>query len=157
MRSIADVSDSLQNLILQHASIDTFLKHYLDRRINADLLKIHRGMKPEKELMRFACSMSRSIDPRRPWKLTTEQSVSINNLPCIVKLTQRTEKLSGALEGSPEEEKYLKLVDAFETRSSGNEGSSYIRLWTVSRRSSQSSIASGSYQGRWSTRTREAH
>ncbi|PQE05390.1 C2H2 finger domain-containing protein [Rutstroemia sp. NJR-2017a BBW] len=47
----SDVSDSLQNLILQHSSIDTFLKHYLDRRINADLLKIHRGMKPEKELM----------------------------------------------------------------------------------------------------------
>ena len=106
MLYIADVSESLQNLILQHASIDTFLKHYLDRRINADLLKIHRGMKPEKELMRFACSMSRSIDPRRPWKLTTEQSMSINYLPCIVKLAQRAKKLSGALEGSKEQEKY---------------------------------------------------
>ena len=31
-------------------------------------------MKPEKELMKFACSMSRSIDPRRPWKLTTVKS-----------------------------------------------------------------------------------
>jgi hypothetical protein len=105
---VADISDSLQNLILQHSSIDTFLKHYLDRRINADLLKIHRGMKPEKELMRFACSMSRSIDPRRPWKLTTKQSASINNVPCIVKLTRRVNKLSGAPKGSPKEENYRK-------------------------------------------------
>jgi hypothetical protein len=33
----ADVSDSLQNLILQHSSIDTFLKHYLDRNINVNV------------------------------------------------------------------------------------------------------------------------
>src|SRR5438045_3034681 len=106
MLSLADVSDSLQNLILQHASIDTFLKHYLERRINVDVAKIYRGMKPEKELMRFACLMSRSIDPRCPWKLTPEQSVSVNDLPCIVKLARRAEKLSGAEVGSEEEEKY---------------------------------------------------
>ncbi|OJD09906.1 hypothetical protein ACJ73_10025 [Blastomyces percursus] len=29
------------------------------------------------------CSMSRSIDPRRPWKLTTQESRSINDLPRI--------------------------------------------------------------------------
>jgi hypothetical protein len=109
MLYIADVSDFLQNLILQHASIDTFLKHYLDRRINADVMKIHRGMKPEKELMRIACSMSLSIDPRRPWRLTAEQSASINDLPYIGKLisAQRNcRKLwSAALVGS-QREKY---------------------------------------------------
>ena len=98
----------MQNLILQHSSIEVYLKHYLDRRINVDLLKIHRGMKPDKELMRFACSMSRSIDPRRPWKLTPPQSASVNDLPCIVKLAQRADRLSGAPEGSPREEKYQK-------------------------------------------------
>ena len=98
----------MQNLILQHSSIDTFLKHYLDRRINADLLKIHRGMKPEKELMRFACSMSRSIDPRRPWKLTPQQSASVKYLPCIVKLAKRVDRLSGAPEGHSSKEKYQK-------------------------------------------------
>jgi hypothetical protein len=66
MLSIADVSDSLQNLILQYTSIDTFLKYYLDRKINIDVAKIYRGMKPEKELMRFVYLISRSIDPRRP-------------------------------------------------------------------------------------------
>jgi hypothetical protein len=60
---IAEVSDALQKLILQHANFDTFIKHYLDRRINVDLLKTHSGMQPEKELMKFASSMSRSIDP----------------------------------------------------------------------------------------------
>jgi len=58
--------------------------------------------------MRFACSMSRSINPRQPWKLTTEQSASNNGLPCIVKLNHRIAKLSG-LRGDPEgEEKYQK-------------------------------------------------
>ncbi|RFU23722.1 hypothetical protein B7463_g12615, partial [Scytalidium lignicola] len=73
-----DVSDSLQNLIPQHSSIDTFLKYWLDRRINAYLLKIHRGMKPEKELMRFACLMSQSTNPHRLWKLNAEQPASVN-------------------------------------------------------------------------------
>jgi hypothetical protein len=93
---VADVSDSVQNLILQHSSIDTFLKHYLDRNINVDVQNIYRGQAPQRDLMRFACSMSRSIDPRRPWKLTKEQSASINDLPCIIKLDQRVKKLSRA-------------------------------------------------------------
>jgi hypothetical protein len=38
--SIADVSDSLQNKILQHASIGTFLKHYLND-INVDLQGVY--------------------------------------------------------------------------------------------------------------------
>ncbi|KFY96390.1 hypothetical protein V500_02463 [Pseudogymnoascus sp. VKM F-4518 (FW-2643)] len=46
-----DVSDSVQNLILQHASIDTFLKHYLDRNINVDVQNIYRGLEPQKALM----------------------------------------------------------------------------------------------------------
>jgi hypothetical protein len=97
--SIADVSDSLQCLVLQHSSIEVFLKHYLDRNITANLARIYRGMEPEKELIRFVCSMSRSIDPRRPWKLTLEQS-SVNDLPSIVKLDKRVKKLSRALRAS---------------------------------------------------------
>ncbi|OJD28259.1 hypothetical protein ACJ73_00338 [Blastomyces percursus] len=76
-----DVSDSLQNLMLQHASIDTFLKHYLDRNITADVLSIYRGLEPQEALMRMVCSMSRSVDPRRPWKLTPEQSRSVPRNP----------------------------------------------------------------------------
>ena len=105
---IADVSDSLQNLILQHSSIDTFLKHYLDRNINVDVQNIYRGQAPQRDLMRFACSMSRSIDPRRPRKLTTEQSASVNGLLCIVNLNHRIVKLSGLRGDDEGEEKYQK-------------------------------------------------
>ncbi|EDN06627.1 predicted protein [Histoplasma mississippiense (nom. inval.)] len=85
--------DPLQNLMLQHASIDTFVKHYLDRNITADVLSIYRGLEPQKALMRMVCSMSRSIDPRRPWKLTPEQSRSVNHLPHILKISRRVEYL----------------------------------------------------------------
>ncbi|KAH8585358.1 hypothetical protein B0O99DRAFT_679450, partial [Bisporella sp. PMI_857] len=103
-----DVSDSFQNFILQHSSIDTFLKHYLDWNINVDVQNIYRGQAPQRELMRFACSMSRSIDPRRPRKLTPEQSASVNELPCIVKLKCRITKLSGIREDPVGEAKYQK-------------------------------------------------
>jgi hypothetical protein len=105
-----DVSDSLQNLILQHSSIDTFLKHYLDRNINVDVQNIYRGLEPQRALIRFACSMSRSIDPRRPWKLTPQQSRSVNHYPCIVKLQKRVDHLYGAPKGSKREKKYQKAV-----------------------------------------------
>jgi len=60
--------------------------------------------------MRFACSMSRSIDPRRPRKLTPEQSASVNDLPCILKLRQRVQKLSRARLGSRREVQHQKAV-----------------------------------------------
>jgi hypothetical protein len=64
--------------------------------------------------MRFACSMSRSIDPRRPRKLSKKQSASINSLPCIIKLDRRMKKLSAAIrdgEGDSEGgEKYQKAL-----------------------------------------------
>jgi hypothetical protein len=108
--STADVSDSLQNLILQHSSIDTFLKHYLDRNINVDVQNIYRGREPQKALMRFACSMSRSIDPRRPWKLTPQQSRSINDYQCIVKLQKRVDSLYGAPKASLRRKKYQEAL-----------------------------------------------
>jgi hypothetical protein len=52
-------------------------------------------MKLEKELIRFVCLMSWSIDPWRLWKLTPEQSAL-----CIIKLAQCAKKLLGALAGS---------------------------------------------------------
>ena len=107
---VADVSDSMQNLILQHSSIETFLKHYLDRNINVDVQNIYRGQAPQRDLMRFACSMSRSIDPRRPRKLTTEQSASINRLPCILKLDRRIARLSRVRGRPGGEEEYQKAI-----------------------------------------------
>lgn len=106
----AHVTDSVQNLILAHASTQTFLKHYLDLRVNVDIAKVYRHMKPENKLMGFACSMSRSIDPRRPWFLNPEQSKSVNNLPQILKLQKRVDRLSGALAGSRKAKLHEKAV-----------------------------------------------
>ncbi|KAH7418893.1 hypothetical protein BKA64DRAFT_763767 [Cadophora sp. MPI-SDFR-AT-0126] len=103
------VSDSLQNKILQHASIGTFLKHYLNG-INVDLQGVYRRLDAQKDLMRFACSMSRSIDPRRPRKPTPEQSASVNKLPYILKLQKRVDDLSDARLGSPQDDRLQKAI-----------------------------------------------
>ncbi|KAI9764678.1 MAG: hypothetical protein M1839_005790 [Geoglossum umbratile] len=64
-----DVSDALQNMMLQHANIDTFIKHYLPRRVTADVQAIVSSYEPQKDLMRAACRMTRWIDPNRPGNL----------------------------------------------------------------------------------------
>ena len=71
--------------MLQHASIDTFVRHY-SVGIHVDAQAIVRGMPAQKQLMRFACSMSRSIDPRRPYKL--EDSSAVNRVPRVVALEE---------------------------------------------------------------------
>ena len=58
--------------------------------------------------MRFVYLISRSIDPRRPRKLTTEQSALVNGLLCIVNLNQYIVKLSGLRGDNKGEEKYQK-------------------------------------------------
>ena len=39
-----------------------------------------RGLLPQKRLVAFSCSMRRLIDPGRLYKLTTEQSKSVNEI-----------------------------------------------------------------------------
>ncbi|CAG8319574.1 unnamed protein product [Penicillium salamii] len=81
-----DVSNELQNVMLQHASIDTFVRHY-SVGIHVDAQAIVRGLPAQKQLMRFASSMSRSIDPRRPYRL--EDSSCINEIPRVRTLEER--------------------------------------------------------------------
>ena len=72
--------------MLQHTSIDNFVRHYsVD--IHVDAQAIVRGMPAQKQLMRFACSISRSIDPRRPYRL--EDSSCINDIPRVCTLEDR--------------------------------------------------------------------
>ncbi|KAL2802972.1 hypothetical protein BJX63DRAFT_90216 [Aspergillus granulosus] len=81
-----EVTNELQNVMLQHASIDTFVKHY-SVGIHVDAQAIVRGLPTQKHLMRFAASMSRSIDPRRPYKL--EDTSCVNNIPRMQTLQTR--------------------------------------------------------------------
>ncbi|KAH4927418.1 hypothetical protein HBI79_137340 [Parastagonospora nodorum] len=60
-----NVSESMQNMMMGHASIVTFLKYYLLRRITVDTQAVVCGVEPQDILMRAACTMSRSIDLRR--------------------------------------------------------------------------------------------
>jgi hypothetical protein len=71
------VTNALQNIMLQHASVDTFIKHYLPRR-SGDIRAIVSGYEPQKDLMRAASRMTRWIDPGRPHALTVEQSRSVD-------------------------------------------------------------------------------
>ncbi|KAL4958922.1 DUF3435 domain-containing protein [Aspergillus stella-maris] len=81
-----EVTNELQNVMLQHASINTFVKHY-SVGIHVDVQAIVRGLPAQKQLMRFAASMSRSIDPRRPYKL--EDTRCVNEIPCVRALQER--------------------------------------------------------------------
>ncbi|KAI1934754.1 hypothetical protein LOZ66_005609 [Ophidiomyces ophidiicola] len=78
-----EITDALQNVMLQHADIRTFVKHYqVD--VDVDAQGIVRKTGSQTPLVRFACSMSASIDPNRPYKLTPEESRSINFLPEVL-------------------------------------------------------------------------
>ncbi|KAJ5938275.1 hypothetical protein N7466_001409 [Penicillium verhagenii] len=92
------VSDSLRNLVMHHADTRTFLKFYLSRKISKNLPAIIRGLDPEEDIMRAACRMSRTIDPRRPQELTTEQSRSVNQQREILDLIRRRDEISRSLE-----------------------------------------------------------
>ncbi|KAL4865177.1 hypothetical protein BDV12DRAFT_175034 [Aspergillus spectabilis] len=81
-----DVTNELQNVMLQHANINTFVKHY-SVGIHVEAQAIVRGLPAQKQLMRFAASMSRSIDPRRPYKL--EDTRCVNEIPRVRSLQKR--------------------------------------------------------------------
>ncbi|PYH75799.1 hypothetical protein BO82DRAFT_409090 [Aspergillus uvarum CBS 121591] len=81
-----DVTNELQNVMLQHASINTFVKHY-SVGIHVDAQAIVRGLPAQKQLMRFAASMSRSIDPRRPYKL--EDTSIVSKVPNVCKIQKK--------------------------------------------------------------------
>lgn len=94
------MSDALQNMIMQHAKIDTFIKHYLRRVVTADTRGIVSGYEPQRDLMRAACRMTRWIDPDRPQELTLEQSLSVNQDPDIRRLVVEREKWKRRFQGT---------------------------------------------------------
>lgn len=109
----ADVTDELQNVMLQHASVNTFVRHY-SVGIHVDAQAIVWGLPEEKRLMRFACSMSRSIDPRRPYKLMTEQSRFINELPSVRLLQELVEKCKQVWDACYGKKKYKRAVRKYQ-------------------------------------------
>ncbi|GAB1202546.1 hypothetical protein APSETT445_001164 [Aspergillus pseudonomiae] len=85
--SSGEVTDALQNVILQHADIRTFIRHY-EVDVDVDVQGIIRKTGSQTPLVRFACSLSASIDPDRPYWLSADESKSLNQLPEIRKRQQ---------------------------------------------------------------------
>lgn len=79
---VGEVTDALQNVILQHSDIRTFIRHY-EVDVDVDVQGIIRKTGSQTPLVRFACSLSASIDPDRPFKLSPEESKSLNELPMV--------------------------------------------------------------------------
>jgi hypothetical protein len=107
-RRIEEVTDALQNVILQHSDISTFVRHY-EVDVDVDVQGIIRKTGSQTPFVRFACSLSASIDPDRPYKLSPEESKSLNELPVVCarqdtvnkrkrKWEDRKAKLSRAME-----------------------------------------------------------
>lgn len=78
---------------MQHSKSDVFQRHYLPRYISADTQAAYRGMAPQSAVMRAVSGMRRSIDPRRPRKLTAEQSAGIKRHPRVVELYDRKSEI----------------------------------------------------------------
>src|SRR5277367_5448038 len=85
--------------MLQHASVDTFIRHYLPRRVTTDIAAIVRGLEPQYDMMRAICRMTRWIDPDRPQELTLEQSRLVNQHPRLRRLLVQREKWKRCFKG----------------------------------------------------------
>lgn len=60
--------------------------------------------------MRAACTMSRSVDRRRPRRLTQEQSASVDNDPSVCSLLNRREQLKRTVPNATKHPKYKALA-----------------------------------------------
>ncbi|OJJ81342.1 uncharacterized protein ASPGLDRAFT_38125 [Aspergillus glaucus CBS 516.65] len=80
--SSEEVTDALQNVILQHADIRTFIQHY-EVDVDVDVQGIICKTGSQTPLVRFACLLSASIDLNQPYKLSPEESKSLNWLPVV--------------------------------------------------------------------------
>jgi hypothetical protein len=104
------VSDALQNMMIQHAKIDTFIKHYLRRTVTTNTRAIVSGYEPQRDLMRAACRMTRWIDPDRPQELTPEESLSVNEDPVVRRLVAEREKWKRRFQGTATQQPGYRII-----------------------------------------------
>ncbi|OJD09550.1 hypothetical protein ACJ73_10233 [Blastomyces percursus] len=60
------VGDAEQNLVLKHANIRTFLKHYIPRVVGINMQAVISGLDPNTPLIRAITRIGRWLDKRRP-------------------------------------------------------------------------------------------
>ena len=86
---IGDISETQRNLILQYRDSNVFRQAYVSRYITGDTQAAYRGLKPQRDMIRAASGMTRSIDPRRPRHLTSKQFLEVRRHPEVKLLSRR--------------------------------------------------------------------
>ncbi|KAF2216846.1 hypothetical protein CERZMDRAFT_92918 [Cercospora zeae-maydis SCOH1-5] len=87
------ISDSQRNLILQHANSLVFQHNYLSHYITQDTQAAYRGLEPQSSFVRVASGMLRSIETRRPRKLTETQAFDVTQHPEVKLLSRKKRRL----------------------------------------------------------------
>ncbi|KAL4920389.1 hypothetical protein BDW62DRAFT_209196 [Aspergillus aurantiobrunneus] len=73
-----EVTDTLQNIILQHADIRTFVRHY---KVEVDI-----------NIQCIICKTGISINPDQLFKLSAKESESLNKLPVVLAWQEKVNK-----------------------------------------------------------------
>lgn len=93
------ISEAQRNLVLQHYSSAVLLNSNLSRYITSDVQAARRSLKPQTAIMRSASRMSRTIDRRRPRKLTDAQKAEVDRHPELRLLHRRQKNMFKAIRG----------------------------------------------------------
>jgi hypothetical protein len=98
----------MQNLVMGHASMTTFVRHYLTR-IDLDTAAIMRGRKSQSAIIKAGNTMSRTIDHRRPRRLNSAQAESVNEDRKIRHMLRRRAWMKKTYEGATKKPEYKEL------------------------------------------------
>jgi Protein of unknown function (DUF3435) len=88
-----NANEPIRNLVLDHGDSQIFYRNYLSRIIRYDTIASFLGVKARINWIQNAHSIYRSLDPRRPKKLTTEHKAAIREQPEIQELRRQREML----------------------------------------------------------------
>ncbi|OJD22678.1 hypothetical protein ACJ73_05976, partial [Blastomyces percursus] len=86
------VGDAEQNLVLKHASIRTFLDHYIPRTVGINMQPLISGLDPNAPLMRAITRIGRWLDKRRPRHLTDVQKATVEQDPELQEAIQKRDR-----------------------------------------------------------------
>ncbi|KUL81310.1 hypothetical protein ZTR_09549 [Talaromyces verruculosus] len=108
------VSDAQLNLIMKHASMRTFLNHYLPRNIDTDMQNIMNGRKPNTALMHAIRRISRWTDKRRPRKISAQDRAELRQHPEYLEAVRERDEQAILCQQNPckQNQSWLNQLDA---------------------------------------------
>lgn len=87
MNYVIAISEHERKQIMGHSKSDTFDRNYLSQHVRRDVQRLYQGQE-EHPVVRTAAQMSTYMDPRAPYKLSTEQRAQLKHQPEIVRLRE---------------------------------------------------------------------